>query len=240
MGVFTWACSRSHGRGASRPLGEPPPGAKGCDSHCHSQVVLAPTRELAVQIAKECERFGGALGIASACVYGGAPREKQLALIADGVHILVATPGRVRAAAASFAHPCIPSHTHRPFWLTLAYPLTHTHTFSCLLPRPPAPPLSRAYIPTHALVPSLSHVHVPSRVPHHPQLNDFLESGTVRLDDTTYAVLDEADRMLDLGFEPQIRTILKIIGSRTPRLHPPLALACLLLVYSSLPASPSP
>ena len=41
-------------------------------------VVLAPTRELAVQIEKECARFGGPLGVASACLYGGAPREKQV------------------------------------------------------------------------------------------------------------------------------------------------------------------
>ena len=40
------------------------------------------------------------------------------------------------------------------------------------------------------------------------RLIDFLESGT-NLRRVTYLVLDEADRMLDMGFEPQIR---KIIG----------------------------
>ena len=40
------------------------------------------------------------------------------------------------------------------------------------------------------------------------RLNDFLESGAVNLGSATYVVLDEADRMLDMGFEPQIRKIL--------------------------------
>ena len=92
-------------------------------------LVLAPTRELAVQIHGECVRFGEPLGVASACVYGGAPREAQLAQVEAGVHIIIATPGR---------------------------------------------------------------------------LNDFLETGHVRLDEVSYVVLDEADRMLDMGFEPQV------------------------------------
>lgn len=41
------------------------------------------------------------------------------------------------------------------------------------------------------------------------RLNDFLESGQVRVDNCKKFVLDEADRMLDMGFEPQIRKILK-------------------------------
>ncbi|XP_049279728.1 ATP-dependent RNA helicase p62-like isoform X2 [Anopheles funestus] len=40
------------------------------------------------------------------------------------------------------------------------------------------------------------------------RLIDFLESGTTTLQRVTYLVLDEADRMLDMGFEPQIRKIL--------------------------------
>eukprot|EP00413_Alexandrium_margalefii_P033904 CAMPEP_0204567242 /NCGR_PEP_ID=MMETSP0661-20131031/36493_1 /ASSEMBLY_ACC=CAM_ASM_000606 /TAXON_ID=109239 /ORGANISM="Alexandrium margalefi, Strain AMGDE01CS-322" /LENGTH=451 /DNA_ID=CAMNT_0051575139 /DNA_START=48 /DNA_END=1399 /DNA_ORIENTATION=- len=40
------------------------------------------------------------------------------------------------------------------------------------------------------------------------RLNDFLEGGQVRLDGISKLVLDEADRMLDMGFEPQIRKIL--------------------------------
>ena len=41
------------------------------------------------------------------------------------------------------------------------------------------------------------------------RLIDFLETGVTNLKRVTYLVLDEADRMLDMGFEPQIR---KIVG----------------------------
>lgn len=40
------------------------------------------------------------------------------------------------------------------------------------------------------------------------RLIDFLESGKVSLKRITFLVLDEADRMLDMGFEPQIRKIM--------------------------------
>lgn len=40
------------------------------------------------------------------------------------------------------------------------------------------------------------------------RLNDFIESGAVNLSNVTYLVLDEADRMLDMGFEPQIRKVI--------------------------------
>lgn len=43
------------------------------------------------------------------------------------------------------------------------------------------------------------------------RLIDFLERGTTNLRRTTYLVLDEADRMLDMGFEPQIRKIIEQI-----------------------------
>jgi len=40
------------------------------------------------------------------------------------------------------------------------------------------------------------------------RLNDFVGSGAIDLSDVTFLILDEADRMLDLGFEPQIRVSL--------------------------------
>lgn len=43
------------------------------------------------------------------------------------------------------------------------------------------------------------------------RLLDFLEQGTTNLSRCTYVVLDEADRMLDMGFEPQIRKIMEQI-----------------------------
>ncbi|KAL3921661.1 MAG: hypothetical protein SGPRY_004824, partial [Prymnesium sp.] len=112
-----------------------------------STLVLAPTRELATQIQVrekdrsgevECDKFGQSSGIYSSCVYGGAPKGGQLAELRRGVHIIIATPGR---------------------------------------------------------------------------LNDFLEGRQVRLHQVNYVVMDEADRMLDMGFEPQIRKIM----SNVPR-----------------------
>ncbi|XP_073282726.1 DEAD-box ATP-dependent RNA helicase 14-like, partial [Primulina huaijiensis] len=45
------------------------------------------------------------------------------------------------------------------------------------------------------------------------RLNDILESRKVSLRQVSYLVLDEADRMLDMGFEPQIRKIVKEVPS---------------------------
>ena len=41
------------------------------------------------------------------------------------------------------------------------------------------------------------------------RLLDFLDAGQTNLRRTTFLVLDEADRMLDLGFEPQLRRIIE-------------------------------
>lgn len=95
-------------------------------------LVLAPTRELAVQIQQECSKFGSSSRIRNTCVYGGAPKGQQIRDLARGVEICIATPGR---------------------------------------------------------------------------LIDMLETGKTNLRRVTYLVLDEADRMLDMGFEPQIRKI---------------------------------
>ncbi|CAK0888692.1 unnamed protein product, partial [Prorocentrum cordatum] len=99
-------------------------------------LVMAPTRELAVQIQAEADKFGRRIGILSACVYGGAPRGPQLRDLRYGCHVVVGTPGR---------------------------------------------------------------------------LNDYLEGGQLKLEACTYLTLDEADRMLDMGFEPQIRTVINAI-----------------------------
>lgn len=92
-------------------------------------LVLAPTRELAVQIQAECQRFGR---VHSLCVYGGVSRGPQQRELRRGVEIVIATPGR---------------------------------------------------------------------------LMDMIECQATNLKRVTYLVLDEADRMLDMGFEPQIRKI---------------------------------
>ncbi len=43
-------------------------------------LVLAPTRELAVQIQQECQKFGSSSRIKNTCVYGGAPKGPQVRL----------------------------------------------------------------------------------------------------------------------------------------------------------------
>uniref|UniRef100_A0A2P2JKQ5 RNA helicase n=1 Tax=Rhizophora mucronata TaxID=61149 RepID=A0A2P2JKQ5_RHIMU len=99
-------------------------------------LVLAPTRELAVQIQEEAVKFGSRANIRSTCVYGGAPKGPQIRDLKKGVEIIIATPGR---------------------------------------------------------------------------LIDMLEAQHTNLRQVTYLVLDEADRMLDMGFEPQIRQIVSQI-----------------------------
>lgn len=99
-------------------------------------LVLAPTRELAVQIQAEITKFGKSSRIRNTCVYGGVPRGPQIRDLTRGVEVCIATPGR---------------------------------------------------------------------------LIDMLESGRTNLRRVTYLVLDEADRMLDMGFEPQIRKIISQI-----------------------------
>ncbi|KAJ3110087.1 ATP-dependent RNA helicase dbp2, partial [Physocladia obscura] len=95
-------------------------------------LILAPTRELALQIQQECNKFGSSSKIKNCCLYGGAPKVPQIRELERGIEICIATPGR---------------------------------------------------------------------------LIDMLESGKTNLRRVTYLVMDEADRMLDMGFEPQIRKI---------------------------------
>lgn len=64
------------------------------EAHESRYAVLSPTRELAQQTHKVFEKFGKELGIASCCIVGGESMDKQKALIGDGVHVLIATPGR--------------------------------------------------------------------------------------------------------------------------------------------------
>ncbi|CAE7848723.1 ded1, partial [Symbiodinium microadriaticum] len=49
------------------------------------------------------------------------------------------------------------------------------------------------------------------------RLVDLIERGTIKLDIIRFLVLDEADRMLDMGFEPQIRRIVEQEGMPTER-----------------------
>jgi len=58
-------------------------------------LVIAPTRELAIQITNETRRFAKFTGINSATIYGGQGMGIQLGALERGVEIVVATPGRL-------------------------------------------------------------------------------------------------------------------------------------------------
>jgi len=100
-------------------------------------LVLAPTRELAIQVATRIKRFSKYTKLKVLPVYGGESINKQIRALQKGVHIVVGTPGR---------------------------------------------------------------------------LIDHLKRGTLKLSATKMVVLDEADRMLDMGFIDDIKFIL----SRVP------------------------
>ncbi len=65
------------------------------DSHCVRGLILVPTRELAVQVAKELRPLARCRQLDLAPVYGGAPIEAQIKKIEAGLDIIVATPGRL-------------------------------------------------------------------------------------------------------------------------------------------------
>jgi len=102
-------------------------------------LILAPTRELALQIGAEIEKFSGGRHLRSAVVIGGVGMGAQANAFRSKVEIIVATPGR---------------------------------------------------------------------------LNDHLDSRTAKLDGVEILVLDEADRMLDMGFLPQLRRILQHVPKK--------------------------
>ncbi|KAJ3167387.1 DEAD-box ATP-dependent RNA helicase [Geranomyces variabilis] len=99
-----------------------------------SSLVLAPTRELAMQIYEEARKFAYRSWVRPCVCYGGQPMVDQIRDLERGCELLVATPGR---------------------------------------------------------------------------LVDLIERGRISLANVKYLVLDEADRMLDMGFEPQIRRIVE-------------------------------
>ncbi len=58
-------------------------------------LVLAPTRELALQIAESFKRYGRFLPMRTTCVFGGVSERPQIQALQHGIDILVATPGRL-------------------------------------------------------------------------------------------------------------------------------------------------
>jgi ATP-dependent RNA helicase RhlE len=103
----------------------------------HSRaLVLAPTRELALQIGEELSRFGSGRGVRGMVVIGGVGMGGQTGELRRGIEVIIATPGR---------------------------------------------------------------------------LVDHLERRTARIDQIEILVLDEADRMLDMGFKPQLDAIMSYL-----------------------------
>lgn len=58
-------------------------------------IVMAPTRELALQISAVLEDAGSQCGLSCVCVYGGVPKGPQIQALKAGVDIVVGTPGRL-------------------------------------------------------------------------------------------------------------------------------------------------
>lgn len=109
-----------------------PPIPQGDLRVCPRAVLLAPTRELAVQLHQEALKLCHKSNLRAIAVFGGASVMPQMDQLSQGCDILIGTPGR---------------------------------------------------------------------------MNDFVERGVVSMQHCKFLVLDEADRMLDMGFEPQIRGI---------------------------------
>jgi len=62
---------------------------------CIRALILAPTRELAAQIMENIRTYGKSLPIRVAAIYGGVDEAAQIKVLHKGVHIVVATPGRL-------------------------------------------------------------------------------------------------------------------------------------------------
>ncbi|HVH14060.1 MAG TPA: DEAD/DEAH box helicase [Longimicrobium sp.] len=64
-------------------------------SHAIQALVMAPTRELAVQVAEATHKYGARRGVRVLAVYGGQDISRQLRELRRGVHVIVGTPGRL-------------------------------------------------------------------------------------------------------------------------------------------------
>lgn len=58
-------------------------------------LIMAPTRELAIQITEEAKKLSGPFGINILAIYGGQDVFKQLRKLENGVHLVIGTPGRI-------------------------------------------------------------------------------------------------------------------------------------------------
>ncbi len=98
--LLTEECDRislaQTGTGKTAAFGVPLIQLLNSDSKEPQVLVLCPTRELCVQVARDMGDFGRYIpGIKILAVYGGAPIARQINSLRQGVHIIVATPGRL-------------------------------------------------------------------------------------------------------------------------------------------------
>lgn len=73
-------------------------------------IIMAPTRELALQIKAEADKFGKSVGCAAVAVYGGASRAGQVAALRRGCQLIIGTPGRIKDVLDVAGHcgdPCV-------------------------------------------------------------------------------------------------------------------------------------
>lgn len=63
--------------------------------HAVQALILTPTRELALQVARELERIAQFRGTKVVAIYGGAPMGRQITALEEGAQVVVGTPGRV-------------------------------------------------------------------------------------------------------------------------------------------------
>jgi len=71
------------------------PGAPNRPQNAPRAIVIAPTRELAVQIHSDALGIGKHTGLKLAIVFGGVDYEKQRRVLEEGVDVLIGTPGRI-------------------------------------------------------------------------------------------------------------------------------------------------
>ncbi|CAG0899665.1 unnamed protein product [Cyprideis torosa] len=159
-------------------------------------LVLAPTRELATQIYDEARKFSYRSRVRPCVVYGGADVSAQMRDLERGCHLLVATPGRLVDIALVLA----PTRE----LATQIYDEARKFSYRSRV----RPCVVYGGADVSAQMRDLERgCHLLVATP--GRLVDMLERGKVRLDCCNFLVLDEADRMLDMGFEPQIRRIVE-------------------------------
>ena len=83
------------GTGKTAAFGLPTLNKININNNAVQALVIAPTRELAVQSQEELFRFGRDKGVKVRSVYGGSSIEKQIKALRSGAHVVVGTPGRL-------------------------------------------------------------------------------------------------------------------------------------------------